>query len=653
MKKAALVVLMILFLLPGVAAESWVTGWLKLGDVIQYGHDRVLLKDVSLSDGSLMVYFSNDTVSDSDVVAVGGGVKWGDRYLYLYRTIAAGEVSYFNVSYSFPYLLEGQKLYVGDYEIYLKSVGEKTAVLVLSTGNTSREVKYSGGWLSFGYLRMSLTTMPVLFDSYLRKGAGVPLWKWRIRFDGYNVSSSNGVLYTIVLLNVNNREYVVKTGETLQIGALTLKVGNLIGSDFLRVTAILRGAEIHVKVLPTYEGWFREGKTEKIPPYLLRVEGVGSYGAYVSILNSCGRLLRTGYVTTGAFAQGVYYGGLMIGATDVREVGGSKEVRLIEFLDPNRIPRAKNLAFLNVTLDAPARAVQYTPFRINVTIKNAGTTNLGYLEVIPRISDDFGISGKYPRYIDVLKKGQKLSFSLEVVPKKYGKLELGDVLVIAHVPYELSCYGIGEVNFTSERRTVTVEPAVVRYRVSVNASNGTVGKPIPVKITVVNLGNVGAPFTLTVALPPEFAVKGTNFTVYDKWLYREDTLAPNGSRTYTLSVVPLSAGKYKVLAGVQAHGKTFYNSTLITVSEAETPSPQTGGSTANSTSSPRVITYTKEVPANCTATGSVSTATCGETSGGTNFLYLGGAFVGGIVFILGLAWVAAMFEGEEEEEEEE
>ncbi|WP_457750904.1 hypothetical protein [Thermococcus sp.] len=653
MRKAVLVVLIILFLLPGVAAESWVTGWLKLGDVIQYGHDRLLLKDVSFSDGSLMVYFGNDTLSDSEVVSIGGGVKWGDRYFYLYRTIAAGEVSYFNVSYLFPYLLEGQKLYVGDYEIYLKSVEENKAVLVLSKGNTSKELKYSGGWISFDNLRISLAPMPVLFDGYLHNGVGVPVWKWRIRFDGYNITSSNGTLYAMVMLNVNNKEYVVKTGNILQIGPLTLKIGNLIGSEFLKVTAVLRGAEIHVRVLPTYEGWVKEGKTEKIPPYLLRIEGVGNDGAYVSIMNSCGRLLRTGYVTTGTFAQGVYYGGLMIGAVGVREVDGSKEVRLIEFLNPNEIPRARNLAFLNVTLDAPSNAVQYTPFWINVTIRNSGTTDLGYLEIIPRISDDFILSGSYPHYLDVLKKGQKVTFSLKVLPKKSGELELGDILVVAHVPYELSCYGLGEVNFTSEKKMVDVKPAIIRYRISLNAYNGTVGRPIPVNITIFNTGNTNVSFALTVALPSEFAVEGNNFTLYDKWLYHEDTLAPNESKTYTIFVVPLTSGKYKILAGVQAYGKTFYNSTVITVSEAQTPRTQTSNTTGNSASTSRVVTYTQKVPVNCTETCTTSNTTCEKTSTKTTILHLGGAFMAGIVFILGLAWVAAMFEGEEEEEEEE
>jgi len=653
MKRLLLVILVISAFLPGVAADSTVTGWLPLGSGVNYNSGGFTFKDVSLSGGSALLYIVGPGVSGTKVVPAPGMLEWSDQRFVLNSAIATGEVTYFNFTYTFPYLLSGHRLYIGDYGVFLKSVTEKSATVVVSRGNTSREFTVgSGSTVSFENLRLSLTPMPTLFSGYLRKGAAVSAGGIPVRFDGYNVTSISGTPTATVALNIAGKEYYEETGKTFSADGLILQIGGLLGSDYLKAAIKLDGAYVNASLLPSFKGWMGEGKTEKLGPYLIRIDAVSGSGAYVSIMNPCGRKLRSGFISTGTFAQGLYYGGLMLGAAGVKEENGVNLVDVIAFLDPNKVPKVGEMAFLNVSIEAPAHAVQYVPFDVNVTVKNTGSMDLGYLEVVLRISSAFKILNSYPHYLQVLPRGKELRFTLRLLPEKAGKLRLGDVEVVAHVPYELSCYGMEAVNFTSETRTVDVTGASFSYEVHVSAANGTVGKPIPVNVTVTNRGNVNATALLNVALPSGFWVSAENFTLYGKWLSREIVLAPNQTKVFPISVIPSAAGKYKITVGVESHGKTFYNSTSIAVAgTAVQPQPeenQTAVPANNTTCTPQVITKVVNVTQPCNAT---ETVVEGGLSLKDKLLYIGGAFAAGAAFILLLAWLAARMEEEEGEEE--
>ena len=649
MKKLVIVLMLFVILLPGVSAESTVTAWIKLGDTVGANGYTALLKDVSFRDGTLLVGLYGKNISKTEFVPIGGGAKWGENYLLLYRTVTGGDVTYFNITYTFPYLLEGQKLVIGDYEVYLKSVNEKSALLILSRGDTSKEFKYVGGTLSFEGLRLSLDLMPTIFEGYLVKGALTSIGEWGVRFDGYKITGSGNELLTRVFLNINGKEYISKPGETLEVGGLILKIENPIGSDYLRIKATLRGAYVNARILPDFQGWLRDGKTERVGPYLFRVEAVGRDGAYIAVMNPCGKVLKRGFVSMGEFAQGLYYGGLMVIATGIRDRGGVLEVGVVAFIDPKRIPRATEAAYLNVTVSAPRRVLQYEPFAVNVSIINQGSTDVGYVKVIPRVGQGFRILGDYPRYIEKIGKGKRVKFSLTLLPEKSGNLSLGDVLLVAHVPYELSCYGVTEVNFTSERRRILVAPARIEYQVSLSTSNGSVGKPLVINVSVKNLGNIGSEALLTVALPDNFGIKAENFTIYNKWISRRLKVNPNESQNFTITVFPARSGTYKITAGVESWGKVFSNSTVITIGSLPTIQSSGGANVTNGSCESKVVTKVVKVagPCNCTNNTKTNAPATGGLTLKEKIMYIGGSFLGGVIFILGVAWLAARMEEEE------
>ncbi len=648
MKRFVVVFLVFFIFLPGVLAESSISGWIRLGNGVGANGESAFFKDVSFRDGSLFVKLSATNVSRTDVLPIGGGVKWGAGYLVLYSTMTGGESTYFNVTYTFPYLLEGRELRIGDYTVYLESVGEKKAVLLIHHGDVYKKIIYSGGTLKFDNLRLSLRLMPQVLNGYLVKGASVQLGEWVVRYDGYRTSATGNEVNVMVLLNVNGKEYTVKTGDELEVGNLLISVGNVIGADYLLAKATIRGAYVKATLLPTFEGWLDEGKSVKLGPYLVRVEAVGLGGAYIAVMNSCGRILKRGFATVGRFSQGVYFGGLMVGISGMREYRGVRQVHVLAFLDSKDIPKAGDFAYLNVSLSAPSKVRQYVPFTANVSITNSGSVDVGYVEVIPRFQDGFKLASEYPHYLKVIKKGKTVRFSLELLPEKSGKIALGDILVVAHVPYELSCYGISEVNFTSEKRNIEVEPAVVSFKVSIAAKNGTVGEKIPITVHVENLGGTVDRGTLTMAFPEGFAFSADNFTLYGKWLVRSITVPSKGSMNFTIYAVPLKGGKFRITAGVESHGEVFHNSTTIYVTENPQTPAKAPSNLTNGTCKEKVITQIIKVPKPCNSTNVT------QVTGGTSFkeklLYVIPSFLAGIVFVLGLAWLAARFEEEGVEE---
>ncbi|WP_258084077.1 COG1361 family protein [Thermococcus thermotolerans] len=640
-----LVLVLTLILLPGAAASSSISGWLAFPLKMGPESGEVLVKDISLKDGSVLAYPSGVGMR---VVPIGDRIMWDDYSFALYDVIYTPEATYLNTTYEFPYLLEGKRLIAGEYELLLKSVSENGGILQITRGNTSKEINCpSGKEVSFDNLRISLTPMPILFDGYLRRGQNVSVGEWNVVFYNYTVSSQNGQLTEIIDLRVNGRQYLAEPGDTIDTGSLVINVGELVGSEYLKAPIRLKGAYIRVRVLPSFDGWFREGKTEKLGPYILRIDKVFNDGAYISIMNPCGRVIKSGFISVGNFSSGLYYGGLLLGATAFRKRDGAIELHVVAFIDEARLPKVTDVALLNVSFIAPNNATQFTPFDAEVIIKNEGPSDLRYVELNIDLSNGFRILNDYPRYLEELPRGKTVEVPLRILPEKAGNLALGSVVVVGHAPYALSCYGAEQVSFSSERREIEVAPAEINYRIVVSAPNGTVGSRIPVNVTVVNTGNTELSFTITLALPSGFGSIAENFTAYGKWLTKTDTLAPNESRVYSITAIPLVPGQYEIRAGVESHGRVFYNSTTITVEE-NSPAPAPGNASVlkntNSTCEPKVVTKIIKVPVPSNESNTTVTPSEKGISLKEKLIYIGGSFVGGIVFILLLAWIAARME---------
>ena len=647
MRKVLFGIFILMLILPYAGASSLLSGWFKIPGEITAGKNTIVIEDVSLRDQSLLVNLKGE-INEGFVLPLGHTVALNNLNLTLNRIMINSE-GYSNMELHFPYLLEGESISFGEYRIMLDSVSEKQATLQVTYKNTTENIAYKGKTVSFRNLRISLKPMPLLFDGYLYRGDTEKIGEWNVTFEGYNITKDGDKLIAIIRLNINGKEYFTEVGKTLDTEGLKIEVMDLVGSEYLRIRAKLKGAYINVQVLPYFDGWIAEGKTTKIGPYTVRIEDIYGNRAYITIRNSCGITLRSGFVSVGNFTYMLSYGGLSLGAVAIREGKSEKQARIVAMLNESKIPKIEDVAFLNVSFEIPQDIKEYIPFKARVVLKNTGKTDLKYVEIIPNISKDFEILSGYPEYMPVIKKGEKVEFPITLKAISSGNLTVGSIRVLAHAPYILSCYDLKDIPFSSEIRRVRVPKAVFSYAVHINSRDGKVGQEIPVNITVRNSGNSNLPFDLTLAVPEGFGVIAKNFTIYGNWLHLRDSIIPNGTKVYKLSLVPSKEGRYEIVGVVSAGNLIFKNSTVITVSGLQETAPAVPHNESkpavqnatNTTCKPEVITQTIKVPV---PQNSTETVIGGTLTLKQKILYFGGSFAGGILFILLLAWVAAKME---------
>ncbi|GAB6101333.1 hypothetical protein JCM16138_05560 [Thermococcus atlanticus] len=635
MRRALFVIFILVLILPYAQAGSVLSGWFRIPGRITAGSSTISIEDISIGDKTLLISLNNST----EILHLGSVFRLGD-YNLSFSHVLLDSRGYANMEFHFPYLLEGQSVKFGEYRILLNSVSEKEAALRITYKNITKDIAYKGGTVSFENLRISMKLMPLIFDGYLYRGDMQKIGGWNVTFEGYNITNETGGLTEIIRLRINGREYFGEVGKTLEAGGLQIEVKDLVGSEYLRVRTRLKGAYVSIQVLPYFDGWIAEGKTTKLGPYIVRIDGIYMNRVYISIRNSCGVPLRSAFITAGNFTSMLSYGGLSVGALEVRRHGSEKQVRIVAMLDESKVPKIEDVAFLNVSFRIPEEIKEYVPFKATVVLKNTGKTDLRYLEIIPNISREFEIVGDYPKYVPLLKRGGEIEFPLMLKATSGGNLTVGNIEVTAHAPYFLSCNGLVNLTFSSEVRRTRVKRAVFNYKVEIRGRNGEVGEVIPVNISVENLGNSELPFALTVAVPEGFGVMAKNFTMYGEWLKLRDSMPPNQTKVYLLSLIPSRKGKYEIMAVVSAGSEIFKNSTIITVSGVQEPprSEQTRNVT-NSTCKPKVITQIIKVPV------PQNTTVAAEGMGlKQKLLYFGGSFFGGMAFILLLAWIAAKME---------
>ena len=73
-----------------------------------------------------------------------------------------------------------------------------------------------------------------------------------VLFYSYKVSSENEKLVEMVDIRVNGKQYLEKPGEPIEAEGLAISVGELVGSDYLKVNIRLKGAYIRVKARPSF-----------------------------------------------------------------------------------------------------------------------------------------------------------------------------------------------------------------------------------------------------------------------------------------------------------------------------------------------------------------------------------------------------------------
>ncbi|NJE25600.1 hypothetical protein E3E22_02980 [Thermococcus sp. MV5] len=639
--KKLISLLFLIILLPYVTAHSTITGWIEIPSRVGIEKYPLEIRDVSPTEGSLLIELNNKEYILKPEVLL--NTSFYSVYMNSVFLKENGGYAAFNIT--FPYLLENQTVLVGDYSLTLLSVEENRAKIRLRYDDIEKELIYNGGKIEFNGLTVQLAVMPLLFDGYLYKGSAKYFQDWRIKFEEYNITEINGELKEFAKISINNKEYWIEVGDTLKAEGIIIETKELVGSRYLKTIIKINGAYASLSISPSLYKELEEGKDTQIGPYIVKLERIFSDGVYISIKNTCGMTLKSAWIRLGKIGTLVSYGGLHIGITEVSNMGTKKVAKIIGFLDEQEIPKVEEYAFANVSFLTPSNALQFEPFNGTITIKNTGDIDLKYIEIIPKLSEEFKIISSYPLYIPELKVGEKVEFNVRIEPKKGGFLRLGNIEIHANAPYQLSCDGFARISFSSETRWINVENATPKYKLVLKSQNSTVGSITQLNITVVNMGNTKGPFTITIAFPEQFAIIGENINLQGRFVYFEDSLNLNKNKTYSLLFIPIQEGEFEILAALKEGEYIIKNSTVAKIFTI--PSPTEKESFENSTNETSTSTAPKIIKENTTTTATytkVLNSTITVFPVKQKLLFGGVGFAGGVAFILLLAWIAAKLE---------
>jgi len=639
--KKLIPLLFLIILLPYATAHSTITGWVEIPSRIGIKEYPLEVRDVSPTEGSLLIKLNNrEYILKPEVL-----LNTSFYSVYMNSVFLEENGGYATFNITFPYLLENQTVLAGDYALTLLSVEENRAKIRLRYNDIEKELTYDGGKIEFNGLTVQLSIMPPLFDGYLYKGSAKYFRDWRIRFEDYNITEINGELKEFAKISINNKEYWIEVGDTLKAEGIIVETKELVGSMYLKTIIKINGAYAYLSISPSLYKELEEGKDAQIGPYIVKLEKIFSDGVYISIKNTCGVPLKSAWIRLGKIGTLVSYGGLHIGVTEVSNMATKKVAKIIGFLDEQEIPKVGEYAFANVSFITPSKALQFEPFNSTIVIKNTGNIDLKYIEIIPKLSEEFKIISSYPLYIPELKVGEKVEFNVRIEPRKGGFLQLGNIEIQANVPYQLSCDGFARISFSSETRWINVDNATPKYKLVLNSQNGTVGSSTQLNLTVVNMGNTKGPFTITIALPEGSAIIGENINLQGRFVYFEDSLNPNENKTYSLLFVPSQEGEFEILAALKEEDYITKNSTVVEIFTISAPREKEDFE--KSTDESPTSTAPKIIKENITTTVThtkVLNSTIIVFPIKQKLLFGGAGFAGGMAFILLLAWIAAKLE---------
>ena len=639
--KKLIPLLFLIILLPYATAHSTITGWVEIPSRIGIKEYPLEVRDVSPTEGSLLIELNNREY----ILKPEALLNTSFYSVYMNSVFLEENGGYATFNITFPYLLENQTVLAGDYALTLLSVEENRAKIRLRYNDIEKELIYNGGKIEFNGLTGQLSIMPLLFDGYLYKGSAKYFRDWRIKLEDYNITKINGELKEFAKISINNKEYWIEVGDTLKTEGIIVETKELVGSMYLKTVIKINGAYVSLSISPSLYKELEEGKDAQIGPYIVKLEKIFSDGVYISIKNTCGMTLKSAWIRLGKIGTLVSHGGLHIGVTEVSNMATKKVAKIIGFLDEQEIPKVGEYAFANVSFITPSKALQFEPFNSTIVIKNTGNIDLKYIEIIPKLSEEFKIISSYPLYIPELKVGEKVEFNVRIEPRKGGFLQLGNIEIQANVPYQLSCDGFARISFSSETRWINVDNATPKYKLVLNSQNGTVGSSTQLNLTVVNMGNTKGPFTITIALPEGSAIIGENINLQGRFVYFEDSLNPNENKTYSLLFVPSQEGEFEILAALKEGDYITKNSTVVEIFTISAPREKEDFE--KSTDESPTSTAPKIIKENITTTVThtkVLNSTIIVFPIKQKLLFGGAGFAGGMAFILLLAWIAAKLE---------
>ncbi|AAL80453.1 hypothetical protein PFDSM3638_01600 [Pyrococcus furiosus DSM 3638] len=533
MKRLVTVIALIWVLfIPYVEGSSY-TGWIEVGESINYGDYSIRIVDISV-DGNILVEVSRGNEVTYTTLKIGGssevlGIKVKVEKIFLSGT----NLTYINAT--FEPVLVGGRVKVGKFTLSLVNVTlDSIKVQVGNKTYTSTTFEHEG-------YKVSLKPHPKIFSGEVKIGDNITYSSYKLTIESLNMSIVNNKTVSVVTLRYDDKTYEVKEDESKSIGPFIVKYNgfrcemvNNLCDPRISLEVYLRGAEVSISYTPFTKIEMYEKKDYKIGEFLVRPVGISGDTAYFSIMNNCGDEIFFGKsFVRDNIIQGITYDGLTIGIVGSEsDSSGKKAIVLYTY---NQEEKPRYLAYLNVTIIPPEKLIQYKPSALKIKVINEGNSRVigAFLTFFP--GDGIKISGDSAFYIEKLEPGKEVEYSIEIVPLVNGTVNLGNAVIRAPIPYPLACGGLDVIEFSSNSPNAFVESFTPMLSIDV-PKTVELGKPFNVTISL----NKNVAGNITLILPEGIGV------LYNGRLVGKEVILP--PKNTTLTLVSLNPGFHKIKA---------------------------------------------------------------------------------------------------------
>ncbi|EHR77501.1 hypothetical protein OCC_10329 [Thermococcus litoralis DSM 5473] len=622
-------------------AASSIVGWIETPVKIEIPNYTLKIEDISLVDGSTYVEYFTPNGSHLQLLKIGQNLSVDDLVFKIHRTIV-GKQGYAYISLEYPYLLEGETILFGNYSLSLLSVGNNTAKIKLRINNESKE--YTSTDIKYDNLQVKLTPYPKIFSGYLEKDETFTFHSHSITFKEALIENISGKYKNVVKFVIDKDEYEVPVGDTVEIGIFVISPKDLIGEKYVEMEVYLKGAYVNVYLLPHFEKTLKENENTRIGPYLVVPEYIFHSQAYVSIKNLCGKALSGSFLSAGNHSKALTYQGIDVGVLDVNYTSESKTAKLIIFVtDPSILTMEELIPEVEISPVIPSKIVQFDEVPLKIVLKNKDHVDLKNVRIFYAPSSWVESIGDNVIYVPKIEAGSSYEAEFLIRVKKYGKITLGSIRVIAETSTGFGCNENGTIEISHSSVTAAVEEATVKYDVDISAPANLTLAPFDVSIRIQNRGNTKTPVLLRIPVSKFAIINADSFTLNGSNIERLVSLIPNKTAEFKIRVFPLDSTNLTLQAYVISNGRIVgKDEEGITFTQDKS---QEEFQEQNRECTPQIVYVNKSVPVEKVVERIVNnTVEVPYTPLKAKLIFLSAGFLLGSAFIILLAWIQSQRE---------
>ncbi|CAI1494137.1 exported protein of unknown function (plasmid) [Thermococcus nautili] len=376
---------------------------------------------------------------------------------------------------------------------------------------------------------------------------------------------------------------IIQEGYYAYLGDLMVEFDNAIYDKYAEITIKPIGALGYIYIGPDEEFKLYEGQsmnlianiivknyktavdyevpkslnyTGFLDPYEETDTGFHVYGfADIGLKTPCQLYLTHGVLHDSPVGELLTYYGIGIALDGTGEDKNGEYANVIVFYQYPEVPEPYNVSNLLVTLETPEKVTQYQPFNATLILKNTANTTLKYVHIGFNLDNGFQVINTSLSCEDkcalTIPAGKEVRINLTMIANHYGKnLTVGQAIVKARVPYQLACYGLQEINFTSNIPIINVERGrpVYRLRTAIIEQNITERQLFHLKVNLTDTGNIDEAINLTIKTPKDVIIISPADLIDGQTIVH---IAPNSTKLINVTLIGLKAGNYTLIIHTQ------------------------------------------------------------------------------------------------------